>query len=155
MTCSSVAKSLKTSQCARNTMLLISVVIILYIGYYLFYGQPADKFINVSLNEVKMPAVPYPSGLGQSVNKYNCYFNPATNTDLETGSLLAVNNIRDNYPKIQSRLIQLNGQVSNKLEELNYNLLTQIQKNYYDAHYLNMEREHNKLKLDDLPIRNI
>lgn len=152
----------RTSKCFKNTVILLMVVLVVYTISKFVYGSDRnsddfpDYFMNVDLNDVQMPNyTPLPADLQRAIAEYNCYFNDNTNKDLADGAILAKENITSNYPKIQANLINLNTQVNNKLQELNYNLLTQIQKNYYDAHILNVQRENSKLRLDELPLRNI
>lgn len=144
------------SKTFKNLIILLVVASVVYYAIWVtYYRLPSRaKFTDIILNPVALPTTYTPS-LEKALTDYNCYFNPATITKLAEARTLANSTLTGNFNVVNSRINSMNTEIDNKLQELNYNLLKQIQKNYYNAHLLNNEREHQKTMLDDLPIRNI
>jgi hypothetical protein len=139
-----------------KTIILIAVFIIMYVGYSLFIADKsrlihADKFSNITLNDVSLPSTT-PPNLKAALDNYDCYFNAATRANIMAGANRANTLLTDNHTKNQDNLLTMYNQIDTKLDELNYNLITQIEKNYYDAHLLNVAREQNKTSLSQLPL---
>ena len=137
-----------------KTVLLIMIVVCIYCIYKWYVYTSEEKFVSITLNDVQLPANPS-SQLIDALKSYDCYFNPETVSSLRYGSALSQELIQRNQIKNQDKMSLMYKQIDDSLDQMNYNLLTQIQKNYYDAHILNAERENNKLKLSQLPLRNL
>jgi len=148
-----IADLIKTKE-FKNLIILLALASIVYYAIWVIYGAGKDRFTDIILNPVVLPTT-YTPGLEKALADYNCYFNPATIDKLAEARAIANSTLTANFNVVNSRINGMNTEIDNKLQELNYNLLKQIQKNYYNAHLLNNEREHQKTMLDDLPIRNI
>ena len=142
------------SKAFKTLIILLVVACVVYYAIWLIYSKRDDQFTDIILNPVSLPTKYTPS-LEKALTDYNCYFNPATIDKLAEARTLANSTLTANFNVVNSRINNMNTEIDNKLQELNYNLLKQIQKNYYNAHLLNNERERQKTMLDDLPMRNI
>jgi len=121
-----------------------------------------EHFMNITLKQLNSEDTNLPINIQELnneqknvINKYYNFFNEPTVTEMENWAKTNENNkiLTDNLNVMISNYNKFNKNVEDVLQEINYDLLKQLQKNYAKAHKINIKRQIDLENIDYLPQR--
>ena len=121
-----------------------------------------EHFMNITLKQLNSEDTDLPINIQELsnehkdiVSKYYNFFNEPTVKEMEKWAKTNENNkiLTDNLNVMISNYNKFNKNVEDVLQEINYDLLKQLQKNYAKAHKINIKRQIDLENIDYLPQR--
>lgn len=105
-----------------------------------------DKFEDIPYNELSKEQQ-------ETVKSYRTFFNEETRNEIINFSSDYKDIIDTNLTTLVNRYNDYSNEVNNTIEEINYDLLRQLQRNYALAHKVNLKRNIDLEDIDSLPQR--
>ena len=138
----------KVSKWLYNTVVLLIIVIACYL---IQLKMKFQDLMQIDTSQIKQSLEPT-DPLYKIVQEYNCYFNPVTHKSLVDGANTATNLFNTNQQNTDAKLQTMNVHINTALDQINYHILRELEKNYRVAHQLNYDREQQKKDLFNLPL---
>lgn len=87
------------------------------------------------------------------LQKHRYFFNDDTSENINEFDIKTNTNIEGNLSNLVYRYNNYNNEINNTIQDINYDLLKQLQKNYALAHKVNIKRNIDLQDIDNLPQR--
>ena len=121
-------------------------------GSELLNNQYNDTFEDITISDT----IPYNNltdDQKEIVKSHRTFFNKATKDSISTFVEKHTNITDTNLTTLVNRYNDYSNEVNNTIEEINYDLLRQLQRNYALAHKVNVQRNIDLEDIDSLPQR--